>query len=144
MDLELHGKVALVTGSTGGIGEAVAKRLAREGASVVVHGRRAQEAERVVADIAAAGGTAKAACELMEATQIPTQTIQRTLNDLERGRLRLVGSSILLVDEAGMVGTRQMKALLDHCRGACATLVLCGDARQLQAIEAGGVFRELS
>ncbi len=61
MDLELHGKVALVTGSTGGIGEAVARRLAREGASVVVHGRRAIEAERVVADIAAAGGTAKAA-----------------------------------------------------------------------------------
>jgi NAD(P)-dependent dehydrogenase (short-subunit alcohol dehydrogenase family) len=61
MDLELQGKVALVTGSTGGIGEAVARRLAREGASVVVHGRRAAEAERVVADIAAAGGTAKVA-----------------------------------------------------------------------------------
>ena len=61
MDLELHGKVALVTGSTSGIGEAVVRRLAREGASVVVHGRRAAEAERIVADIAAAGGTAKAA-----------------------------------------------------------------------------------
>ena len=61
MDLELHGKVALVTGSTSGIGEAAARRLAREGASVVVHGRRAAEAERVVADIAAAGGTAKVA-----------------------------------------------------------------------------------
>jgi NAD(P)-dependent dehydrogenase (short-subunit alcohol dehydrogenase family) len=61
MDLELHGKVALVTGSTGGIGEAVARRLAREGASVVVHGRRAAEAERVVAAIGSEGGTAKAA-----------------------------------------------------------------------------------
>ena len=61
MDLELQGKVALVTGSTSGIGEAAVRRLAREGASVVVHGRRAAEAERVVADITAAGGTAKAA-----------------------------------------------------------------------------------
>jgi NAD(P)-dependent dehydrogenase (short-subunit alcohol dehydrogenase family) len=61
MDLELRGKVALVTGSTGGIGEAVARRLAREGASVVVHGRRAAAADRVVADIAAAGGTATVA-----------------------------------------------------------------------------------
>ena len=61
MDLELQGKVALVTGSTSGIGEAAVRRLAREGASVVVHGRRAAEAERIVADITAAGGTAKAA-----------------------------------------------------------------------------------
>ena len=61
MDLELHGKVALVTGSTGGIGEATARRLAREGAAVVVHGRRAAEAERVVAAITADGGHAKAA-----------------------------------------------------------------------------------
>jgi NAD(P)-dependent dehydrogenase (short-subunit alcohol dehydrogenase family) len=61
VDLELRGKVALVTGSTGGIGEAVVRRLGLEGASVVVHGRRAAEAERVVADIVAAGGTAKAA-----------------------------------------------------------------------------------
>jgi NAD(P)-dependent dehydrogenase (short-subunit alcohol dehydrogenase family) len=61
MDLELQGKVAMVTGSTSGIGEAIVRRLAREGASVVVHGRRAAEADRIVADIAAAGGVAKAA-----------------------------------------------------------------------------------
>ena len=61
MDLELQGKVALVTGSTSGIGEAAVRRLAREGASVVVHGRRGAEAERVVAGITAAGGKAQAA-----------------------------------------------------------------------------------
>ena len=61
MDLELTGKVALVTGSTGGIGEAAVRRLALEGASVIVHGRRAAEAERVVNDIVKAGGTATAA-----------------------------------------------------------------------------------
>src|SRR5436190_10582635 len=61
MDLELKGKVALVTGSTSGIGEAAVRRLAREGTSVVVPGRRAAEAERVVAEITAAGGAAKIA-----------------------------------------------------------------------------------
>ena len=61
MDLELRGKVALVTGSTSGIGEAAVRRLALEGASVIVHGRRTAEAERVVTEITAAGGTAKAA-----------------------------------------------------------------------------------
>jgi NAD(P)-dependent dehydrogenase (short-subunit alcohol dehydrogenase family) len=64
MDLELQGKVALVTGSTSGIGEAAVRRLAREGASVVVHGRRAAEAERIVADITAAGAEQAASAAL--------------------------------------------------------------------------------
>ena len=61
MDLELKGKRALVTGSTAGIGEAIAKTLAAEGAMVVVHGRRALEAERVAREIAAKGGSAEVA-----------------------------------------------------------------------------------
>jgi NAD(P)-dependent dehydrogenase (short-subunit alcohol dehydrogenase family) len=48
----------LVTGSTTGIGESIARRFALEGASVMVHGRRQPEAQKVVADIEAAGGQA--------------------------------------------------------------------------------------
>jgi 3-oxoacyl-[acyl-carrier protein] reductase len=58
MDLQLSGKRAVVTGSSSGIGEAIAKILAAEGASVVVHGRREAEARRVAAEIKAAGGRA--------------------------------------------------------------------------------------
>lgn len=58
MDAELHGQVALVTGGGTGIGEAVARRLARAGAHVVVTGRRREPLERVAAEI---GGTAVAA-----------------------------------------------------------------------------------
>jgi NAD(P)-dependent dehydrogenase (short-subunit alcohol dehydrogenase family) len=58
MDLGILGKRALVTGSSSGIGEAIAKTLAAEGATVVVHGRREVEAQRVVANILAAGGKA--------------------------------------------------------------------------------------
>ena len=39
MDLQLRGKRALVTGSTAGIGFAIAEALAREGATVIVNGR---------------------------------------------------------------------------------------------------------
>jgi NAD(P)-dependent dehydrogenase (short-subunit alcohol dehydrogenase family) len=60
MDLQLTGKRALVTGSTSGIGEVVAKALAREGARVFVHGRRDAEAARVVAEIEESGGKAAA------------------------------------------------------------------------------------
>lgn len=58
MDLQLDGKIALVTGSSKGIGEGVAKGLAKEGAVVIVHGRNKAKTEDVAQDIAAAGGTA--------------------------------------------------------------------------------------
>jgi 3-oxoacyl-[acyl-carrier protein] reductase len=60
MKVDLTGRRALVTGSTNGIGEAAVRLLASCGASVVVHGRDAAKAERVVAEIAAAGGIAAA------------------------------------------------------------------------------------
>ncbi|EOD63625.1 SDR family NAD(P)-dependent oxidoreductase [Amycolatopsis vancoresmycina] len=57
MDLEIAGKRALVTGSSAGLGEAIARLLAAEGAAVVVHGRNAARAEKVAASIGAAGVT---------------------------------------------------------------------------------------
>ena len=58
MDLQLSGKRALVTGSTSGLGEEIAKVLAAEGAAVVVHGRDEARAEAVAKCIRAAGGHA--------------------------------------------------------------------------------------
>lgn len=55
---KLENRVALVVGSTSGIGEAIAKQLAADGAKVVVNGRRAEAGDRVVKEIEAAGGVA--------------------------------------------------------------------------------------
>ncbi len=59
-------------------------------------------------------------------------------------RFRLDHKTVLLVDEAGMVGTRQMAELLSHVRKAGAKMILVGDRRQLQPIEAGGPFARLA
>ncbi|TDE44118.1 SDR family oxidoreductase [Nonomuraea mesophila] len=59
MDLELGRRKALVTASSGGIGMAVARRLAAEGCAVLVHGRDAARAGEAVEELRAAGGTAE-------------------------------------------------------------------------------------
>jgi 3-oxoacyl-[acyl-carrier protein] reductase len=56
--MRLHNKSIIVTGAGGGIGEGIARRLAEEGAKLVVNDINAAQAERVAAEIAKAGGTA--------------------------------------------------------------------------------------
>ena len=70
-------------------------------------------------------------------------TCDRLLADLDRGRERLDGRTVLVVDEAGMLGSRKLTRLLDHAQRAGAKVVLVGDDRQLAAIDAGGGFRAL-
>ena len=56
MDLHLKGRRALVTGSTAGIGLAIATSLAREGAHVIITGRTEAGVNKAVADVATATG----------------------------------------------------------------------------------------
>ena len=56
--MKLKDRVAIVTGSTSGMGRAIAKKFAEEGAKVVVTGRNEERAKAVVDDIKAAGGEA--------------------------------------------------------------------------------------
>ena len=71
----------------------------------------------------------------------------RTLASLEhgwaQGRDRLGARDILVIDEAGMVGTRQLERVLSHAAEAGAKVVLVGDPQQLQSIEAGAAFRSI-
>ena len=59
MDLQLQGKRALVTGSTAGIGLAVARGLAKEGAGVIINGRTAKRVDQAIAALKRAGISGK-------------------------------------------------------------------------------------
>jgi hypothetical protein len=70
-------------------------------------------------------------------------TCDRLLGDLDRDREQLDARTVLVVDEAGMLGSRKLTRLLQHAHHARAKVVLVGDDRQLAAIDAGGGFRAL-
>lgn len=71
----------------------------------------------------------------------------RTIASLEhgwgQGRDLLTARDVLVIDEAGMVGTRQLERVLSHAADVGAKVVLVGDPQQLQAIEAGAAFRSI-
>ncbi|MFG1287262.1 Ti-type conjugative transfer relaxase TraA [Xanthobacter versatilis] len=71
----------------------------------------------------------------------------RTIASLEhgwgQGRDLLTSRDVLVIDEAGMVGTRQLERVLSHAAEVGAKVVLVGDPQQLQSIEAGAAFRSL-
>jgi Ti-type conjugative transfer relaxase TraA len=78
---------------------------------------------------------------LQNESGISSTTIYKQLDDWDHGRERLHQKEVLVIDEAGMVGTRQMHQVLEYAREAGAKVILVGDNEQLQAIEAGGSFR---
>jgi conjugative relaxase-like TrwC/TraI family protein len=130
--------------------EMVRRLLAGHEGIVVVVGEAGTGKTFAIA--AAAEGWAQAGYELraaaptwraanaLRAEGLEATSIASLLGELERGRCRLSPRSVLLVDEAGMVGSQDMAELIGHADQAGAKLVLVGDPEQLGAIEAGGLF----
>jgi hypothetical protein len=87
---------------------------------------------------------ARAARQLQEDAGIPAATIDRLLGALDRhDDSGLDTRTVVVADEAAMVGTRKLARLLVHAEAARAKVVLVGDPCQLPEIDAGGAFRSL-
>ncbi len=85
------------------------------------------------------------AAEGLEAgSGIESRTVASLEHAWARGRELLKARDVLVVDEAGMIGSRQMQRVLTAAAAASAKVVLVGDAEQLQAIEAGAAFRAIA
>lgn len=100
--------------------------------------------EQVGLDVRGATLATKAAHGLQESTQIPSQTLHSLIYQLNTGKAELTSKTVLVIDEAGMVGSRQLAQILDHAEQVKAKVVLVGDYQQLQPIDAGGAFRLLA
>jgi 3-oxoacyl-[acyl-carrier protein] reductase len=103
MRIDLSGKVALVTGSTRGIGRAIAGTLASCGATVAIVGRDLAKAEAVAAEI---GGGAKGfACEISDTAQVTAlvEAVEKSL-----------GSCDILVNNAGITKDNLMLRMKDE------------------------------
>ena len=85
-----------------------------------------------------------AAENLETGSGITSRTIASLEYQWKQGREQLSERNVLVIDEAGLTGTRQMERVLSAARDAGAKVVLVGDPEQLQAIEAGAAFRSLA
>jgi Ti-type conjugative transfer relaxase TraA len=84
-----------------------------------------------------------AAENLESGSGIASRTIASMEHGWGQGRDVLTSRDVLVIDEAGMVGTRQLERVLSHAAEAGAKVVLVGDPQQLQSIEAGAAFRSI-
>ncbi len=81
---------------------------------------------------------------LENGSDIASRTIASLEHQWGKGRELLTSRDVLVIDEAGMVGTRQMERVLSQAATARAKVILVGDQQQLQAIEAGAAFRAIN
>ena len=85
----------------------------------------------------------KAAEGLEAGSGIESRTLASRLYYWDKGEQRLTANDVLVVDEAGMLGSRQMARVMEEVQASGAKVVLVGDPEQLQAIEAGAAFRAI-
>jgi ATP-dependent exoDNAse (exonuclease V) alpha subunit len=137
-------QVAMVTGLLrNGAGVSVVVGPAGTGKTFALDAAR-EGWERAGVRVVGVALAARAAGELTAGAGIESSTIERFLRRVASGRDGVGRGEVLVVDEAGMVGTRQLARLVQVTAAADAKLVLVGDPRQLPEIDAGGVFRRLS
>lgn len=89
------------------------------------------------------GATLSGICAegLQNGSGISSRTVASLFHAWDAGRDQLQSTDVLVIDEAGMLGSRDLARLVEAAKAAKAKLILVGDPEQLQAIEAGAAFR---
>ena len=93
-------------------------------------------------DVIGVAPSGKAAAGLQESAGIQSNTLTRTLMNIETGARKLTSNSVVIMDEAGMARNDELGKLAQHVADAGGRLVLVGDEKQLGAVGRGGGFAE--
>jgi len=127
-----------------GAGVDVLHASAGTGKTSAVLGSVRQAYEAAGYRVVGAATSAKAARVLADDGGLQASTIARLLLDLDRPQGGGISPrTVLVLDEASMIGTRDLAALLQHAERAQAKVLVVGDTRQLAAVDAGGGLRAL-
>ncbi|MGH7022555.1 MAG: AAA family ATPase, partial [Caulobacteraceae bacterium] len=124
-------KLAVVVGYAGS-GKSAMLGVAREAWEAEGYGVRGAALSGIAAESLEAG------------SGIASSTLASLEHRWGQGRDLLTSRDVLVIDEAGMIGSRQMERVISRARDAGAKVVLVGDPEQLQAIEAGAAFRAIA
>ncbi|MCE5257468.1 MAG: SDR family oxidoreductase [Chloroflexi bacterium] len=132
----VDGKVAVITGSSGGMGEGIARRLAAEGAAVVISGRRGERCRQVAADINNQGGRAYA---LRADVAVEADCVALIRSAMERfGKLDILvnNAAVTPMEPDLQVSTAMWDAVFDvNVRGA---FLCCREAIPVMRAAGGG------
>jgi NAD(P)-dependent dehydrogenase (short-subunit alcohol dehydrogenase family) len=142
-ELDLSGRVAVVTGGSRTLGRAAARALAEAGAAVVVCGREMGSLERVVADIAAGGGRARAVvCDVSEEAQV-NRLVAETLDSFGRLDVAVANAGIfqetiraeeLTAEEWDRISAVDLRGAWLTCSAAGRAMIALGEGGSIVVI----------
>src|SRR5260370_18056523 len=124
MDLQLAGKVALVTGSRRGIGAEIARTLVREGGTVIVHGRSSASAEQVAQSITKENGDAVVVTGDLATDEGAEQVASAAL--------AATGAVDILINNAGTYGNQGWRETTAEGRAASYNASVVSSVRRVQ------------
>lgn len=126
-----HGSLKIISGSAGA-GKSKATEVLKEvckGYGINLHG---------------AAIAKSAAKNLQLETGIKSQTVQSLISQLDKGKAKVRKGDVLVIDEAGQLGTAQAASLISAGLRQGFKIIMVGEDKQLDAIEHGGVLSYLS